>query len=136
MELWRLLAHDHWFTLSLLGRELRLCARCSGYLIGFAAPTLLSDDPQALLGPGLQWLALLLLATPLALDWVTQSWGLRESTNPLRLATGILMGLDIYLLYGLSIQARETILVGAALLVASAGHLGKIRRPARPQYIE
>ncbi len=54
VELWRLLAHDHWFTLSLLGRELRLCARCSGYLIGFAAPTLLSVDPQMLLGPGVQ----------------------------------------------------------------------------------
>ena len=128
MELWRLLAHDHWFTLSLLGRELRLCARCSGYLIGFAAPALLSADPQALLGPGLQWLALLLLAAPLTLDWVTQSWGLRESTNPVRLATGILMGLDIFLFSRLGIQSGRTIFVCAALLVTSAGYLGKLKR--------
>jgi uncharacterized membrane protein len=127
VELWRLLAHDHWFTLSLLGRELRLCARCSGYLIGFVAPTLLSVDPQMLLGSSVQWL-ILLLAAPLALDWVTQSWGLRESTNPARLATGILMGLDIFLFSKLGIQSGRTIFVCAALLVASAGYLGKLKR--------
>jgi len=131
MELWRLLAHDHWFTLRLLGRELRLCARCSGYAIGLVAPALLSLDAQALLGSSARLPALLLLATPLVLDWVTQSWGLRESTNPLRLATGILMGLDVYFLYGLGTQAWGTILIGVVLLVASAGYLGKIRKPVR-----
>jgi uncharacterized membrane protein len=130
VELWRLLAHDHWFTLSLLGRELRLCARCSGYIIGFAAPVLLSVDPQLLLG-STQWLILILLAAPLALDWVTQSWGLRESTNPLRMATGILMGLDISLFSRLGIQSGRTIFVCAALIVASAGYLAKIRKPVR-----
>lgn len=127
VELWRLLAHDHWFTLSLLGRELRLCARCSGYVVGLAAPALLSADPTAL-SPAARLPALILLAAPLALDWVTQSWGLRESTNPVRLATGILMGLDIFLFSRLGIQSGRTIFVGAVLLVASAGYLGKLKR--------
>jgi hypothetical protein len=35
MEIWRLLAHRHWFTLRAFGSELRLCSRCSGYLAGF-----------------------------------------------------------------------------------------------------
>ncbi|HEX9915620.1 MAG TPA: DUF2085 domain-containing protein, partial [Candidatus Bathyarchaeia archaeon] len=107
--------------------ELRLCARCSGYVVGLAAPALLSADPTAL-SPAARLPALILLAAPLALDWVTQSWGLRESTNPVRLATGILMGLDIFLFSRLGIQSGRTIFVCAALLVASAGYLGKLKR--------
>lgn len=130
MEPWRLLAHQHWITLRIAGRQLRLCARCTGYALGLAAPALLRADPAAL-GPAAAP-ATALLAAPLALDWVTQKWGLRQSTNPLRLATGALAGLAVYTLHGLGAQGWETTLLAAALLIVSAGQLGRLMRRGNP----
>jgi uncharacterized membrane protein len=127
VELWRLLAHNHWFTLSLYGYRLRLCARCSGYLLGFTVPMLFSGSiavPLGFLGSGVQQLVCVILALPYALDWVTQSWGFRQSSNPVRLATGILLGVDIFIFSRLGLQAGRIIFVGAALFVALIGHLG------------
>ncbi len=126
MELWRLLAHDHWLTLRLGSRRLRLCARCSGYAAGLASPALLRINP-ATLGPAATP-ALILLAAPLTLDWLTQKWGLRQSTNPTRLATGALAGLGVYILHGLGAPGWETTLLAAALIIASAGQLGRLRK--------
>jgi len=141
LELWRLLAHNHWFTLNLLGYRLRLCARCSGYLLGFTAPFLFPShlsDPLGLMGSQVQWLVFFLLALPLVLDWVTQSWGLRESSNRVRLATGVLLGMDVFFFsrLGGSLHDVGVIFVGASLVVAFIGHLGKLRRPHLLQSLE
>ena len=127
MELWRLLAHNHWFTLNLYGYKLRLCARCSGYLLGFTVPMLFLDslaNPLGFLGNGVQQLVCVILALPYTLDWVTQSWGFRQSSNPVRLATGILLGVDIFIFSRLGLQDGRIIFVGAALFVAFIGYLG------------
>lgn len=139
MELWRLLAHSHWFTLNLYGYRLRLCARCSGYLLGFITPFLVLDylaDPLGFLDPGVQLLACFLLALPYALDWVTQSWEVRQSSNWVRLVTGILLGVDVFIFSRLSLQAGRIIFVSAALAVALIGYLGKLWRPDRFQRLE
>jgi len=131
MELWRLLAHNHWLTLNLYGYELRLCARCSGYLVGFTAPLLISGRVAKLsesLDTRVQLIACFLLALPYAVDWVTQSWGMRESSNRLRLVTGILMGMDIFLFSRLDIISGRAIFVNAALFVILVGHLGKFKK--------
>ena len=139
MEYWRLLAHNHWFTLNPYRYKLRLCARCSGYLIGFTTPLLVLGylaDPLGFLDPRVQLLACFLLALPYALDWVTQSWGFRQSSNRVRLTTGILLGVDVFIFSRLSLQVGRIIFVSAALAVAFTGYLGKSKRPDRFQRLE
>ncbi len=131
MELWRLLAHNHWVTLNLYGIELRLCARCSGYLLGFTAPLLVSSlaaDILWSLDIRVQLLACFLLALPYAVDWVTQSWGMRESSNGMRLVTGTLMGMSVFLFSRLDIVSGRAVFVNAALFIFVIGHLGKFKR--------
>jgi len=131
LELWRLLAHNHWVTLKLYGIELRLCARCSGYLLGFTAPLLASGhvaDLSRSLDIRVKLLACLLLAIPYVVDWLTQSWGMRESSNGVRLVTGILMGLGIFLFSRLNLVSGRAVFVNAALFVVLIGHLGEFKR--------
>lgn len=132
MELWRLLAHNHWVTLNLYGRELRLCARCSGYLLGFTAPLLASDRIMKLsesLDIRIQMIACFLMAFPYVVDWLTQSWGMRQSSNGVRLITGFLMGMDVFLFSRLNIISGRAIFANAALFIVLMGHLGKVMRP-------
>lgn len=131
MELWRLLAHNHWVTLNLYGIELRLCARCSGYLLGFTAPLLVSGlvtDLSGSLGVRVQMFACFLLALPYAVDWVTQSWGVRESSNGMRLVTGTLMGMGVFLFSRLDLVSGRAVFVNAAMFIFVIGHLGKFMR--------
>ena len=101
MEMWRLVAHRHWIILDVFGRRLRLCARCTGYAIGFLAMmSIISLGGLQFFGslpPLHQLSACLLLLAPLTLDWMTQSWGLRESNNSLRLLTGFALGSGVSL---------------------------------------
>lgn len=131
MELWRLVAHRHWISLDVFGRELRLCARCSGYALGFLALAaagrlrfLVFFDSLA---PPLQVSACLLLLAPLALDWITQSWGLRESDNGLRLLTGFLLGAGVSLFS--MVDATRSVKVAfylcAAAVITLGGSAGK-----------
>ena len=69
-----------------------ICARCTGIYLGLIAGLL------AFLA--LPWVAektmrivSIVAVTPLAIDGLTQLAGLRESTNPLRIATGMAAGL-------------------------------------------
>lgn len=128
------MAHNHWVTLSLYGYELRLCARCSGYLLGFTAPLLVSGriaDLSKTLDARIRLLACFLLALPYVVDWVTQSWGLRESSNMLRLVTGSLMGVGIFLFSRYDLASGRAIFVNAALFVVLVGRVGKAKRGVR-----
>jgi hypothetical protein len=53
---------------------------------------------------------------------------MRESSNRIRIVTGILLGIDIFLFSRLNIIAGRTIFVNAALFVILVGHLGKFKR--------
>jgi len=130
VELWRLAAHRHWFTVRLLGRELRLCSRCSGYVSGIIALSLL----QRLQGPSLrglsapiQVLLCLALILPSAVDWLTQSWGLRESSNRMRLLTGALLGAGTVLFFSIDAVAsmRAILYALTALVIVLLGYAGK-----------
>ena len=101
MEFWRILAHQHWLTLKFGGRDIKLCARCSGYLVGvitifvlnyFIVITMFS----ALSFPHQMFLCLTLI-TPLIYDWLTQSMKIREGSNRARFITGVVAGIGIYL---------------------------------------
>jgi len=80
------------------GRQFPVCARCTGILAGYLVYPLFLLDLVAL--PA--WLGLL-LNLPAGVDGVTQALGSRSSTNPLRLATGLMSG------------------VGQVALISSAG---------------
>jgi uncharacterized membrane protein len=135
LEAWKLLAHNHWFTLNIFGYKVRLCARCSGYLLGFATLffvfNFLSESIR-LKSLDLQWPIFFLLGIPLVLDWVTQSWGLRTSNNHVRLITGSLMGMNVFLFskYSIDPQMGKVFFVGAALTVILLGLLGSFKRTA------
>lgn len=130
MELWRLLAHRNWFTLRAFGLELRLCSRCSGYLAGFLFLTASRSvtGPQALqaLPTQLQFIICMLFAMPLILDWLTQSWGLRESDNFTRFITGAILGIGVslYSVTEFLPDLKAPLFVLTALAVALIGLIG------------
>ncbi len=79
--------------ISFRGRNVYLCARCTGIYSGilcvFVTYFLGFDFPV--------WLYLPLLSVlpmPAAVDWVTQSCKLRESRNAIRTCTGYLLGIS------------------------------------------
>jgi len=139
MELWRLVAHRHWITLDVFGRRLRLCARCTGYALGFLALTAVISV-QGLqffgsLSPLIQIAVCLLLLAPLTLDWVTQSWGLRESNNGLRLLTGLFLGsgVSLFSLVDVTRNFRVLFYLYAAMIIVLGGTIGK-RMSGSPAY--
>jgi len=78
--------------LELFGTTMPICARCTAIYLGVLAGLALF--------PMLRWLRERVMRTvafaalaPLAIDGLTQLAGLRESTNPLRMATGLIAGL-------------------------------------------
>lgn len=100
--MWRLFAHNHWFTIKIFGLEVRLCSRCTGYTVGYFICRILSFLSAFsifyTLETTVQLALCLLLLMPFALDWTTQSWGLRDSNNRLRFLTGLILGISVSLL--------------------------------------
>ena len=69
------------------GRQFPVCARCTGILLGYLVyPAFVFGVWPATLAGGL------LLNLPAMLDGTTQMLGWRESTNALRLVTGVMSG--------------------------------------------
>ncbi|MGI6151328.1 MAG: DUF2085 domain-containing protein [Christensenellales bacterium] len=69
------------------GRQLPLCARCTGIFVGYLVAGALSL--LRILPP--LWVCAIALLFPLA-DWSAQTWFGRESTNVRRFATGTIGG--------------------------------------------
>ena len=82
-------------SIKLWGFQSPLCARCMGMVFGFVL-AIIVESVGTLLHPALA----LFLCAPLIIDGVSQNIGYRESTNLLRLITGILFGLGLYLILG------------------------------------
>jgi uncharacterized membrane protein len=81
------------FTLD--GVPMPICARCTGIYAGFLVALFLMFAVRKLQHMRLpSWLAWTLV-TPLFIDGVTQGIGLRESTNGLRVMTGLLAGMAV-----------------------------------------
>lgn len=77
--------------LVLWGAPMPICARCTaiyaGLLLGLAAFTIVRSVRERTAR-----IAAFAAVTPLAIDGLTQLAGLRESTNELRIATGLVAG--------------------------------------------
>ena len=72
-----------------------LCARCTGIYLGFI--TVLLFEMLVTLPPGRLLPVYLALGVPATIDGVTQLIGSRESSNPLRIATGFAGGVGLML---------------------------------------
>jgi uncharacterized membrane protein len=128
-----ILAHNHYFSISLGRNNLRLCARCSGVVLGFSILFLLEGllaiysyvTLNSLMVP-----IVLILAAPASIDWLTQSWGNRTSDNRKRLLTGLLLGVGIGLasLLDLPSLSKYILVGGTGGIVIMAGLLGKFHR--------
>jgi uncharacterized membrane protein len=117
-----LLAHSHWFSIRAFGKELRLCARCSGVVLGFiCSKSLLTVLFMSLLSVAIPFqtgfITALILALPAIVDWMTQNVGLRESNNPVRIVTGFLEGVGVLLLSLTDISSLAKLLIVSAISV-------------------
>jgi uncharacterized membrane protein len=94
--LFRLMCHGRpERCLELLGTPMPICARCTGIYLGMVAGLvgfLAIRQVVAWSEKGLRSVAMVAIV-PLAIDGLTQLSGLRESTNELRVATGLVAGL-------------------------------------------
>lgn len=125
----RLLAHNHWFTIRVLGRELHVCARCSGTVLGFLALQVLIQSMKLLDHPiplNLGFIVSIILALPSIVDWTTQSLGFRQSTNRLRSAAGFCSGVGVALLSltDASLTTKFLIVSSLCLAVVTIGVVG------------
>lgn len=81
--------------LRLLNWEQRFCTRCSGQWLGvLACVAAMVVYPVAIALP--IWCGVLILSpAPALLDWITQTWKIRESRTWLRLLTGFILGTGV-----------------------------------------
>jgi len=100
------------------GKNLYLCARCTGIYLGAISiflASLLGFDLPLWLYP----LLLTVLPAPAMVDWITQSCKLRESRNIMRIGTGFLLGTGWGLFFLLLVRGMLYLfLVGLMILCA------------------
>ena len=94
--------------LTLFGPPMPICARCVGIYAGFLAGLALFPVFRRVRERAMQFV-LAAAAIPMFLDGITQAIGLRESTNPLRLATGLTVGaaFGLWALVAIETRARQ-----------------------------
>lgn len=93
-------------SLELFGVPMPICARCVGIYAGMLAG-ILAFAAIPLLRERVMRVVAFVAVTPLAIDGLTQLSGLRESTNELRLATGIVAGCAFGLWILSAVERRE-----------------------------
>lgn len=71
-----------------------ICARCTGVALGQLAALV-----SGIIGLRVPAALCMLLLAVMAADWVLQHLGIRESTNPRRLITGLMAGFGLFHIY-------------------------------------
>lgn len=96
--------------LTMFGVPMPICARCTGIYIGLFAGVL-AFALYPVIEERLLRMAMYVAAVPMAIDGVTQAIRLRESTNPLRLATGFIAAFAfiIWALSAVEMHKREAV---------------------------
>jgi uncharacterized membrane protein len=131
MDWQTLLAHRHWFTLEFGARRIRLCARCTGTVAGYFLFTVLLQVLDLTgfhaLPSFLQFFLSFTLGLPSAIDWLAQTWRLKDSTNARRVMVGALIGAGAALLTVSTLpRTLKTIaLAGPASATILVGYLGR-----------
>ena len=81
-------------SIAFFGLENYLCARCLGILLGIILGAVFGFFSQSI-----SYIFIFIMVVPLIIDGLTQSFGLRASSNPLRLVTGVMFGFGMALLF-------------------------------------
>lgn len=94
--------------LTIFGAHMPICARCVAIYAGFIAGIALFPIAKRIEERAMR-IVLAVAATPIFLDGITQAMGLRESTNPLRMATGLMVGAAFgsWVLVAIETRARQ-----------------------------
>ena len=92
--------------LEIFDAPMPICARCVGIYGGMLLGILAFWAIPLLREKVMRWVALV-CAVPLAIDGLTQLTGLRESTNELRIATGVVAGLAFGLWILSAVERRD-----------------------------
>ncbi len=80
------------------GHQFPVCARCTGFYTGLALYIIMNHFYPH--GYNIEMLIIsIILMTPVAIDGTTQYFGSRESTNPLRFATGLIGGVGLIIFF-------------------------------------
>lgn len=93
-------------SLELFGVPMPICARCTGIYAGLLAGLFAFWIIPVLSEKAMRMTAFAALI-PLAVDGLTQATGLRESTNGLRIATGVVAGLAFGLWILAAVERRD-----------------------------
>ena len=96
--------------LTIFATPMPICARCVGIYSGLLAGLLLFPLFREA-NERVMKIVLAVVAVPMLIDGLTQAFGLRESTNPLRLATGLTLGaaFGIWVLVSIETRARQRV---------------------------
>lgn len=95
-------------------RDVYLCARCTGNLLGFIASFFMFSA----LPTSIAFVLMALFPLPTTIDWVTQALGIRESKNWIRVGTGSLLGIAWGFLFLFLMQGIPEMILYAILVLA------------------
>ena len=93
-------------SLELFGVPMPICARCTGIYVGLLAGLMAYWLLRSVAEKTMRAVAFVAV-TPLAIDGLTQLSGLRESTNELRIATGVIAGIAFGLWILSAVERRD-----------------------------
>ncbi len=93
-------------SLELFGVPMPICARCTGIYLGLMAGLAAFWLVRFVSAKAMRNVSIVAVM-PLAIDGLTQLTGLRESTNPLRVATGLIAGLAFGLWILSAVEQRD-----------------------------
>lgn len=118
-------------TLIVGGRFLPVCTRCTGAYLGLLIGyVILFFRKRKAKGPPNLW-ATLVLSMPMIIDTVTQTLGMRESTNSLRLITGLFFGIVLlpFLIYVLQLVRGTQQLTILSVISPKKPQIDDIKNP-------
>ncbi|NHI88621.1 MAG: DUF2085 domain-containing protein [Candidatus Thorarchaeota archaeon] len=125
--------YGHCLRVSIMGRSLYLCGRCSGIYGGLGLGLLFLFIFQVQLTPEWFWFFLsVALGFTTVIDWMSQRLTPRKTTNFVRASTGFLSGLALAIIFYLGNLAY--MLVALAVMSASIGIVGLVENRRRTAY--
>ena len=125
--------YGHCLRVTILGRSIYFCGRCTGIYGGLGLGLLALFMFQIQLEPNWFWFFIsLVLGFTTIVDWMSQRLSPRKTTNLVRTSTGFMSGLALAIIFYLA--NLFYMLVTLAAMSASIGIVGLIENRQRSKY--
>ncbi|MFX1481870.1 MAG: DUF2085 domain-containing protein [Promethearchaeota archaeon] len=125
--------YGHCLRVSLFGRSIYLCGRCTGIYGGLGLGLLVLFLIRVQLQPDWFWFFIsLVLGFTTIIDWMSQRLTPRKTTNIVRASTGFMSGFALAIVFYLANLLY--MLVALAAMSASVGIVGLIENRRRKSY--